>query len=256
MPRPRDFLCQFFFCWAISQSPIALANSNTCIQTATSVTAVLFDVSDPLNEPASLAFDSLITRLVDEVEEGGRIDVYFLKDGVAVTGNPQGHFCKPLRPLAGGDASFKKRLQVQFVGPAMTTLKTGKEISSPSISSPILESIFNIGLKSFSKTTTNKKYWGKIVVISDLLQNSSLASFYSSIPTYEKISSTSKFTAWSRRIDKVGLELVMISNNKHAALQGRDLLKFWGNYGADNFCAVRISPISRSMKGWTVDECR
>lgn len=232
------------------------AFANNCIQAASSVTAVIFDISDPLSTPANLAFDSVIKRLVDEVEEGGRLDVYFIKDGIEVTGNPTGFFCKPERPLGGGgELSFNKRLKVQFVNPAISTLNRGKEAGTSSKTSPILESIFNVGLKSFSKTNTHKTHWGKIVVISDLLQNSNIASFYRLIPQYKDLSNQKEFTAWSRPIEKVGLELIMLSSHAQSSKQGKELIQFWSAYGSENFCNVRLIPISQAMKGWKVDGC-
>lgn len=247
------FVCTIFY---LSVFPAASVYAESCIQKSTSVTAVIFDVSDPLSEPASLAFDSFIARIVDEVEEGGRLDVYFIKDGASPTGNPSAYFCKPERPFAGGEILFKRKLQVQFVSPALAVLKKGKQTSASSKTSPIVESVFNVGLKSFSKITAHKEHWGKIVVISDLLQNSKLANFYSGIPSYEKFSKRREFIALSQPLEKVGLELVMLSSESHSSLQGRDLFSFWGGYGAEHFCAVKISPISRSMKGWKVDDCR
>ncbi len=231
--------------------------ANDCYKEASSVTAVLFDISDPLNEPSALAFDSLITRLVEEVEEGGRLDIYFIKDGIKVTGNPSGFFCKPSRPFGGGgELFFKKKLQTQFIGPAIATLRNARTATSSSKESPIVESIFNVGLKSFSETARPKKSWGKVVVISDLLQNSKVVSFYSGVPRYQNLSGSRDFNAWTRPLERVGLELILLNSETHGALQGRDLISFWGSYGAENFCAVKLSPISKALKGWKVDDCR
>lgn len=133
---------------------------NQCFKNPKSVSAVIFDLSEPLNQAASLSVDSLILRIVDEVEEGGRLDVYVIKDGIKVTDAPLGRFCKPERPLAGGDVAFRRLMHAQFSGPSLALLRKGKDTQSASDSSPIVESIYNVGLKSFPLTGANREIHG------------------------------------------------------------------------------------------------
>jgi len=231
--------------------------ANSCIKNPKSVSAVIFDLSEPLSEVASLSVDSLILRIVDEVEEGGRLDVYVIRDGVKVTGSPLGRFCKPERPLAGGEVAFKRLMYTQFSGPSLSLLRRGKDTQSASEVSPVIESIYNVGLKSFPLTGSNeKKFWGKIIVISDLIQNSELASFYKRIPRYDDLNPSVEFVSWSRRMPRIGLELLMIPSSRHSSLQGRALFNFWMSYGAEQFCEVNLKPVSRAMDKWRPGDCQ
>jgi len=239
-------------CCAFSQQAIA----NDCIRAPRSVTAVLLDISDPLIPPATFVFDPLVTKLIDEVEGGGRLDIYTLKDGKKVGDKPS-VFCKPEAPV-GGEVAYKHLLNSKFVAPAKRVFSEARDTYTSSDQSPIIESIYAISLKSFASHSSSgsKSSWFKVVVISDLLQNSSVLNFYKSIPRFEDALQDVKISSWIRQTKDVGVELIMLPSNQYSHLQAKQLNDFWAKYGAHNFCAVRLVAVGESIKTWKSNDCK
>lgn len=253
----RAFLILLLGC-ASSQQAIA----SDCIRAPRSVTAVLLDISDPLIPPATLTFDPLVTKLINEVEGGGRLDIYVLKDGKKVGDKPS-VFCKP-EATVGGEEAYKSRLNSKFVAPAKRVFSEARDTYTSSDQSPIIESIYAISLKSFASHSSseskpswfNERPWFKVVVISDLLQNSSVLNFYKSIPRFEDALQDVKISSWIRQTKDVGVELIMLPSNQYSHLQAKQLNDFWAKYGAHNFCAVRLVAVGESIKTWKSNDCK
>jgi hypothetical protein len=234
------------------------ARANTCAKSGSpsQVHAVLLDLSDPLTGPRLRAYEALIERLMAELPSGGQFDVYFIRGESKAISPPHARLCKPLIPEGGGEKYWQRRLEKSFYSPTRKVLLEAKSASSGSRDSPIIESIYNIGLSSFVGKSGAESS-GKIIVISDLLQNSETLNFYSSrIPAFRSLKSGKVGMQWLRTSRRVAVEIIMIPSESHSSLQqSKEFQRFWLDYATELFCDSKLRLLLESIEEWAPHGC-
>lgn len=215
----------------------ALAKNTSCTDTSTSTVAVLIDISDPLDAPASLAYQKLVDRILVETPDHSKVDVYKISADSNALGDPLFSTCKAApkdsNSLFSGEKYWEKKRQKEFYKPLREALIKLADNDVKAKTSPILETIFNISLRSFGPGTKSSS--GKVIVVSDFMQNSDLVSFYGNrIPEYSAWRQGVDGRTWVRQFNNVTVEAVVIPRHGSNGLtvKGRDF--FW-NYLKDNF---------------------
>lgn len=215
----------------------AIAKNDSCADSATSTVAVLVDISDPLDAPGSLAYQKLVDRILVEAPDHSIVDVYKISVDSNALGDPLFSACKSApkssNSLFSGEKYWEKKRHKEFYKPLREALIKQPDNDVKAKTSPILETIFNISLRSFWPGTKSNS--GKVIVVSDFMQNSDLVSFYANrIPEYSAWRQGVDGRTWVRQFNNVTVEAVVIPRHGSNGLtiKGRDF--FW-NYLRDNF---------------------
>ena len=213
------------------------------------VTAVLVDVSEPLNRPSQMIFEKLAQKIITDSPNSSRIDIYKIGSGSNTNLEPELSLCKPPEnnnSLFSGKIFLKNKMQKEFINPLSKELKSLSIASTSSQESPILETFFSISIKSFINQS-GQQIPGKVIVISDFMQNSELLNFYKQeIPTYKDFKASSNGRSWVRNFAMVSFEAVVIPRNDTSKLpiKGRD---FFIGYFADNVSCWQWRDLSSSI---------
>lgn len=225
------------------------------------VYVVLLDVSDPFFGPEALAFEKLVDRILDEVPDRGRLDIYSIDPAFKIFDKPELSVCKPESAdklgFSIGTKHAEKLREKTFIVPArMLLLKHSKDLRGTNIS-PIVESIFNISLRSFLDKSS-RDTMGKLVIISDFLQHSDVLSFLSVFkpaPPYAEWKKTSNGRQLIRSFPHVSVEAVVLHRAKDSKFQNTQWRDFWVNYLKDNFRCVRWADMNKSITQGSNDGC-
>lgn len=223
------------FCFA-TNLVYAKKNKDTCEEfPPKSVVAILVDVSEPFDAPNKMSFEKLVERILSEIQPEIRLDIYKIAGSASGVSNPDLSLCFPYSTsLMQGDKYWSKKREKEFYGPARNTLIKLGESVTPGQSSPILESIFTMSLKSFVAKGAVGNLPGRVVVISDFMQHSPQLSFYQNIPNYASWRASVNGRSWVRNFGSVAIEAVVIPRYGSSSLPkpGRD---FFISYFDENF---------------------
>lgn len=234
----------------------ALAKEKSCLETSTSSIAVLIDISDPLDAPGHLAYEKLVDRILVETPDHSKVDVYKISADSNALGDPLFSTCKPApTSMFSGEKYWEKKRDKEFYKPLREVLINLADDNVKAKTSPILETIFNISLRSFGQG--GKGDSGKVIVVSDFMQNSVLVSFYGNkIPEYSAWRQTVDGRTWVRQFNNVTVEAVVIPRhgNNGLTVKGRDF--FW-YYLKDNFNCTSWRDLASSInKVQNTDGCK
>lgn len=222
----------------------------------TFINAVLIDISDPLNEPAALVYERTTERLLSEVPHGGRLDIYFIRVDTKSIQPPTSSFCKPLIPPGGGQVYWERRIRKTFLEPGKQALMQALQATASAETSPIIESIYNISLTSFVGSD-GAEIPGKLIVISDFLQNSQLANFYRQpLPSFKALRNSADGLQWLRSSKRTGIELILIPSTPNTRTQqSTEFQRFWVDYATDLFCDNNFRLLKDSVTSWRPNGC-
>lgn len=201
---------------------------------ATSVTAVLLDVTDPISEITKLDLKREFQRVVDDVEQYGLIEVYLLTD---VEGQPRRTFrgCNPgngesADPWTSNPKKVQQRWDQAFNKP-LREIEGQLGEGSPSKQSPIMSGIQRITIQSFSDSKLDGKP-KRLVVASDMMEFTPAFSMYKSgadIKAFEKSSARDKYRT---PLDGVDVRLMLFQRQSTAAV--KNLPEFWATWIGSN----------------------
>lgn len=226
------------------------AKQDACIETAPNyVTAVLVDVSTPLDQPSLLAYETFVDKIISSSPDHSRVDVYRITDGSTGLEEPAISKCKPAPESRFAGAKYwEKRQRLEFVDPVKSALMSLGQTPVGGQTSPILESIYKISLRSFAgkyapvkSTDSVAPYGGRLIVISDFIQNSKLINFYGgAIPKYSAWRETVDGRKWVSHFGSIDAQAVIIPREKPNQLSasGRD---FFYGYFKNNFRCIWMS---------------
>jgi hypothetical protein len=201
-----------------------------CPSAPASITVLLVDVTDPMNVPQRQDFINQLERLRSSIPQYGELVVYKVdpisdrlltpvitrcnpgtsKDASEVTGNPQ-------RTQELWETKFKRPLDHAFE--QMLGASGAKR-------SPILESIQSASLTEFQTKEADGKPL-RLVVASDLLQNTDSISFYQRLPSPNELTSSQAFSRVRTDLRGVDVELWMLQRGDSRQTQPRALPDLW-----------------------------
>lgn len=211
---------------------------------ADQVTVVLLDVTDPLNTAQQQALRNEFIALRDRLPVHARLELYAVGAPNRALLTPLAAQCNPGRgaqvdPLLGNPARVERRWQESFEQPVGKALS--EALSAPiAKTSPILESIQSVTLTSFLVPRHREKP-RLLVVVSDLLQHTSDLSFYTALPTAERLSKLPAFGRVKADLREVEVELWLVRRDAEASRQGRALIELWqGIFAAQGAKVTRV----------------
>jgi hypothetical protein len=213
---------------------VKLNKSNLCpLDGPTSVTAVLVDRSDKLNVYQKESLRAVFQEIKNMVPKFGLLEIYILGEIADRLATPVLSICNPGR---GDDISYLTG------NPRLATQRWENEFSkkidsflpefmgdSPSSNSPIMENIHSVSITSkiFRMEESVPK---QLILISDLLQNSSILSQYKNFGTYKDFLKNPNSQSVQCNLKDFQVTIYYLRRPKDFKMQGKDHISFWRDY--------------------------
>ncbi|MDC0004199.1 hypothetical protein OAE19_07350 [Porticoccaceae bacterium] len=158
-----------------------------------------------------------------------RFTIYFLRDEPERF-QPSLVVCNPGtgQNLSSATHNLRKLMttwQNSFKAPVTDSLQ-GLAKVTPSSSSPIMEMLKFVGLRSFARSTSPDK---RLILVSDMVEHTdSYSQYRNKNLNFEKLSQTPYFREMRPRLNDVMVDLLYIERPPLAKIQGSDhVKKFW-----------------------------
>ncbi|MDK2768328.1 MAG: hypothetical protein KYX69_11490 [Sphingomonas sp.] len=201
-----------------------------CPTTPDSITVLLVDVTDPMNMAQRQDFENQLTRLKNSIPRYGKLVVA----KVDATGDrllsPVITRCNPgtaedVSSATGNPGAVQKQWDEQFDAPLKQAFAQLQRASGAD-RSPILESIQSVALTELQRPGLEKMP-KRLVVASDLLQNTADVSFYRDLPAPRSFVESPLFRRMRTDLRGVAVELWMLERPDAAQTQPRSLAELW-----------------------------
>ncbi|MCJ1959651.1 hypothetical protein [Novosphingobium mangrovi (ex Hu et al. 2023)] len=232
--------------WAAS-SRRAL-DDQLCPTTPDSITVLLVDVTDPMNMAQRQDFENQLTKLKNSIPRYGKLIVAKVDATADRLLTPVITRCNPgtaddVSSATGDPSSVQKQWDQGFDAPLTAAFK-GLNGATGADQSPILESIQSVALTELQKPG-QEKLPKRLVVASDLLQNTADVSFYRGLPEPKDFTDGVVFRRIRTDLRGVEVELWMLERSDANTTQPRSLADLWERIiGAEGGDVRRIYNVS------------
>jgi hypothetical protein len=237
-----------FFWFRSVLSHRALDPETMCPTQLASVTVLLVDVTDPMNLAQRQDFANQLDRLVDEIPRYGKLVIAKVDPVSDRLLAPVITRCNPgsasdTSDINGNPQRLEKLHQEKFVAP-LNAAYDKLLAASGANRSPILESVQSITLTELNKPSLGS-IPKKLVVASDLLQNTDSVSFYRGLPEPKQFVGGQPFSRVRTDLRHVDVELWMLQRNDSVSTQPRALPDLWEKIiDADGGRLTRVYTVS------------
>lgn len=196
------------------------------------ILAIAIDATDLLSEAQRLDVLNRVETAIDEADANWRVELWNVAptSGVpTMTGDP---VCIPpqnVSPLTGNPGQAKARFsefKVRIHRKLVDVLG-----QSGSAASPILESIQAVGLRSFGSPGLANARAHRLLLVSDLVQNTSRVSFVKGLPAYEQFRAGKTFEAVRAPLSGATVDVLFLS--RPSALSSSEVVGWWQKYFSD-----------------------
>jgi hypothetical protein len=237
--------------WKLGRVSVATDTTTLCRtdEPPPSVTAVLLDVTDGLSPLERLQVEHEVERARKDMPVFGQLVLYTLGEAGHTDAAVQLVLCNPgdgsnMSALYQNPQHARERWERDFrdrLAEALASVATTDEAAQ----SPLMESVKAIALKTFGSPQLDRSH-KRLLVVSDLLQHSSLFSHYGAkSPTFEAFAASPGYVSVRTDLRSVEVQLVYIRRPGTAARQGKAHLEFWLAFlrqaGADMSKVTNIS---------------
>ncbi len=198
-----------------------------------SITALLLDRTDSFSTQTKDDLKVQIKNLLDTVKENHEISLFTVESTHEKSLEPIIKVCNPgdpedVDPLIQSQAIVSRNWQRKFRQPMEEVLQSLlDEKEAPS--SPIMESIQSVSLTHF-QDTERRSVPRRLIVISDLMQNSDVCSFYRGSPDFSRFRQTHESRGLNPDLRGVDIELWLIQRRQRQQGDGGPLLKFFQSW--------------------------
>lgn len=189
---------------------------------------LLLDTTDPLTFTQDKAFKVMLLDLVNtRIPEGYLFSVFALGEDFKSTADPLIELCNPgsdkdQSQFTANLERRKRQYQERFVGPLIKQSEALMSTQSAK-TSPIFEMLQLVGINAFRKH--NIKGERRLVIVSDMLQNTDQFTMYKEIGDYPTFARTDYGRRTQPDLQGVQIELHYLMNTPK--LQTRRNLDFW-----------------------------
>ena len=201
-----------------------------CPVSPESITVLLVDVTDPLNIPQRQDFINQLERLRGNIPLYGKLAIFKVDPRSDQLLSPVIERCNPgtaddVSEWTGNKANAAKRWEEGFKAPLDEAFARIMGASNAP-QSPILESIQSVALTQMKSQAADGKPQ-KLIVASDLLQNTPRMSFYNGLPTPEAAISSDSFRMLRTDLKGINVELWMLQRQDWKERQSAQLRLVW-----------------------------
>jgi hypothetical protein len=201
-----------------------------CPASPDSLTVLLVDVTDPMNLPQRQDFTNELERLRSSIPRYGKLEIFKVDAASDHLLQPVIARCNPgtgqdENEWTGNPAAAAARWQKQFKEP-LDQAFSKISAASGADRSPILESVQSIALTELKNEAADGKP-RRLIVASDLLQNTDRLSFYGRLPSPEEVLRSDAFQAVRTDLRDIDVELWMLQRVDSKTSQPRALADLW-----------------------------
>lgn len=201
-----------------------------CSDKPTSLTVLLVDVTDPMNTPQRQDFINQLTRLKNSVSRYGELAIMRVDQSGGKLLSPVITRCSPgtasdTDDTQGNPQKLQRQWETGFSAPLD---KAFQEISlaSGADESPIMESVQAAALTELQKPGRDG-IPKRLIIASDLLQNTDDMSFYSTLPNAQDFTNSEAFQRVRTDLRGVEVELWQLKRLDSSTTQPRALSRLW-----------------------------
>ncbi len=200
------------------------------------VVAILIDATEGLPTRSAKNATIYLNNIIQNLPPNSLINLYAIKSGNEDHITPVASMCKPRRGVEinalTGNQRFADKLFIEGFQVPVTNLINDLINEGPSTTSPLIESIQSAVLESF--LSYPNAGMDKIIVISDMIQNTGLYSFYSNHPSYPNYKEKNiKNGRGILNLNGIEVNLLIVPRNYPTGSR-QDLVKFWSELLKDS----------------------
>lgn len=216
-------------------------DENLCPTTPTSITVLLIDVTDPLTVAQRQDFQNQLIRLRNSIPRFGKLIVAKVDSTSSSLLDPVIIRCNPgtgedANEWTGDPKGLQKQYREGFEEPLERVFR-GLSQASGADRSPIFESVQSVALTELL-TPDAVDHPRKLVIVSDLLQNTDSITFYSGLPSQDSFIASPAFRRVRSDLREVEVEIWMLERSDAPRTQPRALVDLWDRAIAEQGATV------------------
>lgn len=193
--------------------------------------SIIFDKSDSFNSIQQKFLKRFFSNLKHNMKEGTYLSIYSVKENVSEIIEPSFVICSPrtgenANALYENPEKIKRKWKEKFEEPLSQQISSYMTPSEAN-SSPIMEMLQVVALSLPLESDNRQK---KIIVISDMLQNTKGWSHYRGQFNIEKLKKTSYYKKIMTNLKNTQVTILLVRRKKYESLQTKKLAYFWDNY--------------------------
>lgn len=201
------------------------------------VTAVLVDLTDPINPTQAAALKNALLKIRNDVPKYGRLEIYPLESTTKSVIAPLFAGCSPgsgrdVDSRLYGNPELADRLwQKQFASKVDGVLSNLLDMPE-SQNSPIFEAVQSVAVTAFGSPIAESARQRTLVVISDMIQHTSGFSMYQGAPPFERFKANQYYLRVKPFLKGANVDVDLIVRETRKNVQQPPLYKFWVDYFA------------------------
>lgn len=214
----------------VMNSTKPLDDETLCPTSPSSVTVLLVDVTDPMTTAQKQDFRNQLNRLRSAIPRYGQLIITKVDSSSSELLRPVIVRCNPgtaddVNDLTGNPSGVQKAHDEQFVAPLDLAFDSLTRASAAD-RSPIFESVQSVALTELARSEVSGVP-RKLVLVSDLLQNTETISFYSGLPTQNELINSAPFRRVRTDLSGLNVEIWMLERSDANQTQPRALIDLW-----------------------------
>jgi hypothetical protein len=195
--------------------------------------AIVIDTSDELPVVQRQNAENELTEAVRGVPQGWRVSIYGLATDPAALPRPVIQLCNPgdgadLDTITANPTLARETWTTKFVEPMQRAVMAGVA-GAPADTSPIMETIAAIAAAEIA-TPAARRAPRTLVILSDMLQHSALASHYRAPPDFAAIEASDAWQHLRADLSDVKVTVFYIDRAREAGLDWNAHVRFWEAY--------------------------
>jgi hypothetical protein len=195
--------------------------------------AVLLDTTDSFSPVQQEIIQKKLDEVAEELPRYGKFEVFVVRASSDQLIEPIIQVCNPGRgsdtnEWVGNPRLMEKRWHDKFIDPLDSSLKSALSASVSANQSPILEEIQQVSVHAFFETPTQSAK--RLVVVSDMLQNSTVLNQYRQPESFEAFEQTSGFVKVRPELRDVDVTILYVRRSSEFKRQGKRHIEFWQDF--------------------------
>jgi hypothetical protein len=219
-----------FTVYSVTRDRKALDPLTACPPSESSIVALLVDVTDPLTLAQRQDFLNQLERLRASVPRYGKLAIFQVDAASNELLRPVIERCNPgtaadVDEMTGNPAAVEEKYETLFKRPLDEAFGQLMNASGAD-RSPILESVQSVALTELKRPGAEGIPM-RLIIASDLLQNTDRVSFYGKVPGSQELLSSDAFRVLRTDLSDIKVELWMLQRLDSEQTQPRTLVDLW-----------------------------
>jgi hypothetical protein len=211
----------------------------------TAVTVVLIDATDVIGPVQKAAIFDRLQPMIRNLRKGEEVALYQIDPTLDLL-KPRFLMCRPVKPSEVNEITGNRRLAEQrfetAFRPAVEKALNAALARPPSERSPIMEAIQGVSVGALQAADAGRSGGPplpkRLIVVSDLLQNSEAASQYPAAPDFAQFQTTPAYARTRSDLSGVRIVILYLRRDTARIVQGLAHIRFWDAWFASQGATV------------------